>query len=86
MTNLKCKNCGGTQFKEMKGISKKTGRPYHFFKCENCGQIENVPKVDNNLPAIATKDLIIIELLEKINDRLDGLGEYLEKKFNDLKQ
>ena len=56
-----CPVCGGTLV-EKAGISKKTGRPYHFIGCSNfpaCTYIQNIP--DEEPIPIADQDLISME-------------------------
>jgi len=57
-----CPKCGGLLV-EKSGISKKTGRPYHFLGCSNflngCSYTRNIPaKLDKKALPIADEDLI----------------------------
>jgi len=80
-----CQYCGGAM-KEYKGVSKKTGRPYHFLKCQNpeCGSIWNFPAEEPKISPNQKAMLLIMDELREINERLDKMAEYLVEKFDSL--
>ena len=82
-----CPECGA-EIKEKKGISKKTGQPYHFFGCSNfaggCKYI--VPREETGiqdqlggnkevLGAILLAKDEILDALRKVYTRIEDVGK-----------
>lgn len=77
---MNCENCSN-EMRELKGISKKNGRPYHFFKCEACGKIENIKEGLVKMVTIEdTKHQEIIAAIKIVNENL----KVLIKDFRDF--
>lgn len=77
-----CPQCGNQLKHIPAGVSRKTGKPYgEFWPCsENCGFTYREPKE----PKRANGEVILMEEIQAIHDRLDKLAEYLVKKFGDV--
>jgi hypothetical protein len=63
------------------GVSKKTGRPYQaFYSCPNkCASTSPTQNYKYNVAG--DKDLIILDEIKAINDRLDKLIAYVVQRL-----
>jgi len=81
---IQCEQCSAPVKFIPAGISRNTGKHYNeFYSCaKRCGWTwregkETKPVAEPQ----TTKDMIIIEKLDEINDRLDKLAIYLKEKL-----
>lgn len=77
---------GGSPIKYVSaGISRKTGKNYsEFWSCSNrCGFTWRKGKSQNGARKENPKDIIIIEKLDAINERLNKMAEFLKNKLGE---
>ena len=85
MTTKLCPECNNT-LKFIQGISKKTGKPYKGWVCpdspDNCSYKGEWSKTQQ--PLKVNGDEIIMDELNRLNERLDKMAEFLAEMKQDI--
>lgn len=86
MTTNNCPDCGAT-LKHIQGVSKKNGRPFSGWVCpDSCGFKGQWERTQQPLgtPLKVNGDVIIMDELNRLDERLDKMAEFLAEMKQDI--